>query len=119
MRHGISRLRDLDMPTGESKREPRRYEHPAPGEMLHVDVKKVGRIPDGGGWAIHGRGTDEARASRRSRTTGLGTSTSMRLSMNPASRVPITTYRLAPQSGNFATPRIDGLGYEPTLFDLL
>jgi Homeodomain-like domain len=65
MRHGISRLRDLDMPTGESKREPRRYEHPAPGEMLHVDVKKVGRIPDGGGWAIHGRGTDEARASRR------------------------------------------------------
>ena len=29
------------MPTGESKREPRRYEHPAPGEMLHVDVKKV------------------------------------------------------------------------------
>ena len=65
MRHGISRLRDLDMPTGESKREPRRYEHPAPGEMLHVDVKNVGRIPDGGGWAIHGRGTDEARASRR------------------------------------------------------
>ena len=65
MRHGISRLRDPDMPTGESKREPRRYEHPAPGEMLHVDVKKVGRIPDGGGWAIHGRGTDEARASRR------------------------------------------------------
>ena len=41
------------------------YEHPASGQMLHVDVKKVGRIPDGGGWAIHGRGTDEARASRR------------------------------------------------------
>ena len=37
----------------------------------------------------------------------------------PASRVPITTYRLAPQSGNFVTPRIEGLGYEPTLFDLL
>jgi transposase InsO family protein len=37
----------------------------------------------------------------------------------PASRVPITTYRLAPRSGNFATPRIEGLGYEPTLFDLL
>lgn len=53
------------MPTGESKREPGRYEHPAPGEMLHVDVKKVGRMPDGGGWAIHGRGTDDARASRR------------------------------------------------------
>jgi hypothetical protein len=53
-RHGIGRLRDLDMPTGESKRDPRRYEHPNPGDMIHVDVKKVGRIPDGGGWAIHG-----------------------------------------------------------------
>jgi hypothetical protein len=38
---------------------------PAPGEMLHVDLKKVGRISDGGGWAIQGRGTDEARASRQ------------------------------------------------------
>ena len=64
-RHGIGRLRDLDMSTGESKRDPRRYEHPNPGEMIHIDVKKVGRIPDGGGWAIHGRGTDGARASRR------------------------------------------------------
>lgn len=65
VRHGISRLRDLDMPTGESKRDPNRYEHPHPGDLIHVDVKKVGRIPDGGGWAVHGRGTDEARASRR------------------------------------------------------
>lgn len=64
-RNGISRLRDLDMPTGESKREPRRYEHAAPGDMIHVDVKKVGRIPEGGGWAVHGRGTEEALASRR------------------------------------------------------
>jgi transposase InsO family protein len=64
-RHGLSRLRDLDMPTGESKRDPRRYEHPNPGDMIHVDVKTVGRIPDGGGWTIHERGTDEARASRR------------------------------------------------------
>jgi transposase InsO family protein len=64
-RHGIGRLRDLDMPTGESKRDPNRYEHPHPGDMVHVDVKKVGRIPDGGGWAIHGRGTEEAKASRR------------------------------------------------------
>jgi len=31
----------------------------------NAHVKKVGRIPEGGGWAIHGRGTDEARASRR------------------------------------------------------
>jgi hypothetical protein len=30
----------------------RRYEHEHPGE-LHVDVKKLGRVPDGGGWRIH------------------------------------------------------------------
>ena len=33
--------------------------------MVHMDVKKVGRIPTGGGWRVHGRGTDAARASRR------------------------------------------------------
>jgi transposase-like protein len=33
----------------------RRYEHPSPGDLVHVDVKKVGRIPDGGGWRAHGR----------------------------------------------------------------
>ena len=30
-----------------------------------MDVKKVGRTPTGGGWRVHGRGTDAARASRR------------------------------------------------------
>lgn len=64
-RHGVARLRDLDMPTGESKREVQRYEHPHPGDMVHVDVKKVGRIPEGGGWRIHGRDTEDGRASRR------------------------------------------------------
>jgi transposase InsO family protein len=34
---------------------PRRYEHEAPGELVHVDVKKLGRIPDGGGHRVHGR----------------------------------------------------------------
>jgi transposase len=67
VRLGISRLRDLD-PSGASNRKPAqkiiaRY----PGHMIHVDVKKVGRIPDGGGWRAHGRGTDEHRASRRAR----------------------------------------------------
>ena len=33
----------------------RRYEHPHPGAMLHVDVKKYGNIPDGGGWRFVGR----------------------------------------------------------------
>lgn len=35
--------------------------------MVHVDVKKVGRIPDGGGWRAHGRGTDRAKAAERSK----------------------------------------------------
>ena len=26
-----------------------------PGDLVHVDVKKIGRIPDGGGWRAHGR----------------------------------------------------------------
>ncbi len=34
---------------------PRRYEHEAPGDLVHVDVKKLGRIPDGGGHRVHGR----------------------------------------------------------------
>lgn len=64
-RHGQNRLADLDRQAGNSKREIQRYEYEHPGEMIHVDIKKVGRIPKGGGWKIHGRGTDEARASKR------------------------------------------------------
>ena len=38
-----------------AKPKPRRYEHHAPGDLVHVDVKKLGRIPDGGGHRVHGR----------------------------------------------------------------
>jgi transposase InsO family protein len=48
----INRLSHLDRATGEPVR---RYEHPAPGDLLHVDVKKLGNIPDGGGWRYVGR----------------------------------------------------------------
>jgi transposase InsO family protein len=51
-RRGMSRLSDLDRTT----REPiRRYEMTRPGELVHVDIKKLGRIPKGGGWRAHGR----------------------------------------------------------------
>ena len=50
-RHGESRLRDRDRCT----RKIVRYERERPGELLHVDVKKLGRIPDGGGHRLHGR----------------------------------------------------------------
>jgi len=48
----INRLSHVDRVTGEPVR---RYEHPHPGSMLHVDVKKLGNIPDGGGWRYLGR----------------------------------------------------------------
>jgi transposase InsO family protein len=52
-RLGLNRLRWLDRPTGVVIR---RYEHPNPGDLAHMDIKKLGRIPDGGGWRAHGRG---------------------------------------------------------------
>ncbi len=44
-----------------------RYERDRPGELVPVDVKKSGKIPDGGGWRAHSRGpeTDKAKHSRR------------------------------------------------------
>jgi transposase InsO family protein len=48
----ISRLSRLDRATGEPIR---RYEHDHPGSLIHVDVKKLGNVPDGGGWRYVGR----------------------------------------------------------------
>ncbi len=50
-REGISRLSYIDRPT----RTVVRYERERPGELLHVDVKKLGRIRDGGGWRMLGK----------------------------------------------------------------
>ena len=58
-RAGMPRLADIDRLTGELLRGRRhsqlRYEREHPGDLLHVDVKKLGRVPDGGGWRVHGR----------------------------------------------------------------
>ena len=62
-RLGISRRRDLD-PTGEINREIGKIIARFPGHMLHLDVKKVRQIPDGGGWRLHGRGSKQARHPR-------------------------------------------------------
>jgi transposase InsO family protein len=63
-RAGMPRLADVDRLTGELLRgrrhSDRRYEREQPGDLLHVDVKKLGRIPDGGGWRVHGR-SEEVR----------------------------------------------------------
>jgi transposase InsO family protein len=57
-RHGLSRLADRDRSSG----VPIRYVREHPGELLHMDVKKLGRIPDGGGHRFRGRGDGTPRA---------------------------------------------------------
>lgn len=66
---GLNRRRFID-PAGESNREPRKIHARWPGHMVHVDVKKVGRLADGGGWRAHGRGSDAARAVERAKAKG-------------------------------------------------
>jgi transposase len=58
-RFGLARLTHLDRATG---RIIRRYERERPGELVHVDIKKLGNIPDGGGHKVLGR-----QAGRRNR----------------------------------------------------
>jgi transposase InsO family protein len=73
VRRGQPRLCCLDPMTGEvirsSKATATRYERSRPGELVHMDVKKLGRIPDGGGWRAHGRG---AGSITRDRATKVG-----------------------------------------------
>ncbi len=56
-RAGMGRLDRGDRAT-DTLRRPLRYQREQPGELIHVDVKKIAAIPDGGGWWIHGRGGD-------------------------------------------------------------
>ena len=73
LRRGQPRLAALDPMTGEvirsSKQTAVRYERSRPGELVHMDVKKLGRIPDGGGWRALGRA---ARETTHDRTRKLG-----------------------------------------------
>ena len=64
-RYGCPRLAHLDRATGALVR---RYEWDRPGELVHVDVKKLGNIPGGGGWRIHGK----ARGNRNRHTASPG-----------------------------------------------
>ena len=62
----INRLTHIDRATGEPIR---RYEHDHPGDLIHVDVKKLGKVPDGGGWRYVGRlQGDRNRAATSART---------------------------------------------------
>lgn len=55
-RYRMPLLHHLDQATGLPVRKPKpvRYEKQIPGELVHVDIKKLGRIPDGGGWRMLG-----------------------------------------------------------------
>ena len=61
-RHGVSRLSDLDRRSG---RVVRRIDISRPGELVHLDVKKLGKIPAGGGWKVHGRPVVHAKQSHK------------------------------------------------------
>ena len=68
-RRQIPRLAECDPLTGEviraSKTTAVRYERDRPGELVHVDVKKIGRIPPGGGWKAWGRQSGESAKKQR------------------------------------------------------
>ena len=71
-RAGISRLRNLT-PAGEDLRQPpQKITARAPGHMVHLDVKEIGRIPEGGGWRAHGRNSEAGRAAKRGAGARVG-----------------------------------------------
>ena len=57
-RAGLPALHELDPVTGirirATRRTQHRYEREQPGDLIHIDVKKLGRIPSGGGWRLDG-----------------------------------------------------------------
>lgn len=67
-RAGLPALHELDPVTGirirASRRTNRRYEREQPGDLIHIDVKKLGRIPDGGGWRLEGPATIDHNKGR-------------------------------------------------------
>ena len=70
-RHNVPYLRECDPITGavirSSKQTAVRYEREHPGELVHMDVKKLGRIPDGGGWRAHGRASESIQRDRHTK----------------------------------------------------
>jgi transposase InsO family protein len=82
-RHGRSRLDHTDRPTG----VPIRYEKDRPGELLHIDVKKLGRIPDGGGWRMLGRSIQTRRSTEHARKSGRSSYDYIHAAVDDHSRV--------------------------------
>lgn len=74
-RAGLPALHLLDPVTGirirASRRTHHRYERDEPGDLIHIDVKKLGRIPDGGGWRVDGPDEIDHRGVGRQRRMGF------------------------------------------------
>ncbi len=69
-REGEPLLHEQDLATRRQlRRQVKRYERDKPGELVHVDVKKLGKVPPGGGHRVHGRsiGKQHASLARRAR----------------------------------------------------
>jgi transposase InsO family protein len=70
-RHQVPRLVECDPLTGQliraSKTTAVRYERATPGDLIHMDVKKIGRIPDGGGWRANGRQVGRTSVQKKAR----------------------------------------------------
>lgn len=70
-RHHMPPLAHLDPITGAvirgSQATTRRYEREHPGELIHLDVKKIGKIPDGGGWRSRGRAATSTERNKRAK----------------------------------------------------
>ncbi|WP_137876695.1 IS481 family transposase, partial [Rhodococcus sp. Q] len=70
---GLNRRRFLDASGADNRKPPVAIVARYPGHMVHVDVKKVGLIPDGGGWRMHGRGSEHAKTVDRGKKRGTRT----------------------------------------------
>jgi hypothetical protein len=81
-RHAMPKLAWPDHPTG----RPVRYERARPGELVHVDIKKLGRLREGGGWRVHRRGSTVAAATRRPAHAESWSATSSRIP--PSTTIP-------------------------------
>lgn len=64
--HNLHRRHLLDL-DGEPLRQPTTIVARYPGHMIHMDIKKAGKIPEGGGWRIHGRDSEQARQANRAK----------------------------------------------------
>jgi transposase InsO family protein len=68
-RYRMPLLHHLDQGTGLPVRRtsPKRYEKQRPGQLVHVDIKKLGRIPNGGGHRVLGRAAGRKNNPRTGR----------------------------------------------------